>query len=123
MNSRSPLINIAAVLACLFALLTTNGCKYDTSPSPGVGDPYPPPGNDPQISVLSPELRGWLGFQPAFVERPPHTPMRVEVPVRNSTYNAYNVEYRFLFYNEHGTEVEPTMGWTFARLEPKEIVR
>jgi Protein of unknown function (DUF1425) len=113
----------ALIIAFTFALLPGAGCKTDTAPSPGVGDPYPPPGNDPQISVLSPELRRWLGFQPAIIVRDPHKPMSVEVPVRNSTYNAYNIDYRFLFYNDSGATVEPTMGWTFARMEPKEIVR
>jgi uncharacterized protein YcfL len=100
------------------------GChSTDTVPSPGVGDPYPPPGNDPQISVVSPELRPWLGFQPAVIVKDEHHPMAVEIPVRNSTYNKYLVEYRYLFYDNAGLEIEPQMGWTMADLEPKQIVR
>lgn len=111
------------IIACAVALTTLTACKYDTSPSPGVGDPYPPPGNDPQISVLSPELRPWIGFQPAVVVRDDKAPMRVEVPARNSTYNKYLIEYRFLYYGDNGLEVTPTMGWQMIAMEPKQIVR
>src|SRR5262245_37623037 len=101
------------VLPLLFTLNALTACKTDTAPSPGVGDPYPAPGNDPQISILSPELRPWLGWQPAIVDKGGPQPMSVEVPVRNSTYNAYNIDYRVLFFNNKGQEVPPTMGWAF----------
>ena len=121
--TRSVFTMLACTVFACAALPALTACKTDTSPSSGVGDPYPAPGNDPQISVLSPELRPWLGFQPAVIERDGKRPMTVEVPVRNSTAKAYNIEYRFLFYNNSGVEVTPTMGWTFARFEPKQIVR
>lgn len=114
---------VTLLFASLIAATGLTACKTDTSPSPGVGDPYPPPGNDPQISILSPELRPWLGWQPAIIDKNGPQPMSVEVPVRNSTANAYNIDYRVLFFNDKGQEVPPTMGWTFQRMEPKQIVR
>ena len=110
-------------LALTVAALTLPGCKTDTAPSPGMGDPYPAPMNDPQISVLSPELRRWLVFQPAIVTKDDHRPMSVEVPVRNTTYNKYLIEYRILFYDANGRELTPAMTWEFAPLDPKQIVR
>ena len=57
-------------VACLLAaaVLLLAGC-HSPAPSPGLGDPWLPPGNDPQISVLSPELQPWLRFQPARIDR------------------------------------------------------
>jgi len=45
------------------------------------------------------------------------------VPVRNLTNNDYNIDYRILFYDAAGRELEPVMGWTFAPLRPKQTVR
>lgn len=113
------LTTIAAVLTTALVL----GCRTDISPSGGLGDPYPAPLNDPQISVLSPELRPWLGFHPAIIDRDIERPMYVEVPVRNMTDRQYLVDYRFLFYDANGLEVRPTMGWTMAAFEPKQVLR
>jgi uncharacterized protein YcfL len=112
-----PLLAVIAMVA--FA----GGCKTNTAPSPGMGDPYPAPMNDPQISVLSPELQRWLVFQPAIITKDGQRPMTVEVPVRNTTYNQYLIEYRILFYDRHGRELSPVMGWEFASLDPKQVVR
>lgn len=108
------------------ALLTTAllvGCQHNLAPSPGLGDPYPAPLNDPQISVLSPELRPWIAFHPAVIDKDYRRPMLVEVPVRNMTDRQYLVDYRFLFYDENGLEVTPTMGWQMAPMEPRQVVR
>jgi hypothetical protein len=100
------------------------GCQQpDISPSPGMGDPYPAPINDPQISILSPELRPWLGFHPAIVVDDPPQPLQVEVPVRNLTNNTYLIDYRILFYDAAGRELEPVMGWAMEPLRPKQTVR
>lgn len=108
------------VLVAATALL---GCQVDRGPSPGLGDPYMAPVNDPQISVLSPELREWIAFHPAIIDDDPTKPMLVEVPVRNMTDRQYLVDYRFLFFDENGLEVTPTMGWQMAPLEARQIAR
>ncbi len=110
-------------LAALVCSALVLGCRADLSPSPGLGDPYPAPLNDPQISVLSPELRPWLGFHPAIIVDDRARPYRVEVPVRNMTDRQYLVDYRFLFYDEDGMEVTPTMGWEMIPMEPRQVVR
>ena len=112
-----------SAIALSAMLMTLPGCKTDTAPSPGMGDPYPAPMNDPQISVLSPELRRWLVFQPAIVTKDGQRPMSVEVPVRNTTYNKYLIEYRMLFYDADGRELNPAMSWEFVPLDPKQVVR
>jgi hypothetical protein len=108
-------------MCCVLA----GGCKSnpDIAPSPGMGDPYVAPLNDPQISILSPELRPYLGFHPAIVTKDGERPMSVEIPVRNLTYNKYLLEYRILFYDENGRELSPVMGWEFVPMDPKQIVR
>ena len=111
---------LSFVLACLFAA----GCEApDRSPPAGYGDPYPAPLNDPQISVLSAELRPWLLFHPAIVTRTERQPMQVQVPVRNAAQRKYLIEYRILFYDERGVELTPTMSWSMVPLEPKQTVR
>lgn len=108
-------------LSCACAV----GCRSvpDPAPSAGMGDPYPAPLNDPQITILSPELRRWLGFHPAIVTRDDERPMEVEVPMRNLTYDKYLLEYRFLFYDDNYRQIEPVEGWQFQPLEPKQLVR
>ena len=111
---------LSFVLACLFAA----GCEApDRSPPAGYGDPQPAPLNDPQISVLSAELRPWLLFHPAIVTRTERQPMQVQVPVRNAAQRKYLIEYRILFYDERGVELTPTMSWSMVPLEPKQTVR
>ena len=117
-----------ALVASLVAALLAAGCDSgppDVAPSPGLGDPYPAPFNDPQISVLSPELRPWIAFHPAIItrDRRPPRPMQVEVPVRNVTDRQYVLDYRFIFYDESGREQEPVMGWALQALDPKQVVR
>lgn len=108
----------------LTSAATLAACKApDISPPAGHGDPVPAPYNDPQISVLSPDLRGWLAFQPAIIEDDGTRPLTVQVPVRNLAERQYLIDYRFLFYSENGMELEPVMGWRMASLQPKEIVR
>lgn len=118
-------MNRFTFLALLMALgFVAAGCQtVDTSPSPGLGDPYPAPLNDPQIAVLSPDLRPWLGFHPAIVIDDDERPMAVEVPVRNLTDRQYLIDYRILFYGADGAEQTPVMGWRMAALEPKQTQR
>ncbi len=112
--------------ALALGLLLTGGltgCATSRAPSPGAGDPVPPPYNDPQISVLAPELQSWLAFDPAYVVHVGTGPMAVQVPMRNMAPRSYLVDYRFLFYDANGMELEPTMGWQLQALEPKQLVR
>jgi uncharacterized protein YcfL len=110
-----------ALLTLLGLLLT--GCQADQSPGTGYADPYPPPLNDPQITVLDPELRQVLGFQPAVVVDDGERPMHVQVPVRNLTERQYLIDYRILFHDANGVQIEPVMGWKFVSLQPKQVQR
>ncbi len=118
----SPLRTVAAI-GCLTALLL-GGCQTTSpAPSPGRADPVPPPGNSPQISVLSPDLQPWIAFDPAYIERPVDAPMQVQTPMRNLTNYQYLVEYRYLFYDENGMELNPPMDWAMVPVDPKQQVR
>jgi uncharacterized protein YcfL len=112
----------SSLVVCALCVVST-GCKTDTAPSAGMGDPYPAPMNDPQISMLSPELREHIVFQPAIITKDGQRAMTVEVPMRNTTYNKYLLEYRYLFYDASGRELGPVMGWKFTPLDPKQVVR
>lgn len=101
------------------------GCQSepDINPSPGMADPIGAPYNDPQIAVLAPELREGIGFHPAIVVDDGEHPMDVTVPVRNLTNQQYHLQYRFIFYDEYGRELEPVMGWDRAFMERKQTQR
>ncbi len=112
----------------LFTSLLTGlallGCQEpNLAPSYGMGDPYPAPLNDPQISLLPPELQKWIAFHPAIVTDDGEAPMQVEVPLRNMTDRQYLLDYRFLFYDENNRALEPEMGWTMVALRPRQTVR
>jgi uncharacterized protein YcfL len=117
-------LRITALTLAAAALLA-GGCAADRSPAPGMGDPYPAPMNDPQITVIPGELRNWLAFQPAIVtdRADADRPMQVEVPLRNMAEQMYLIDYRFLFYDLNGRELEPAMGWRMQELYPKQLVR
>ncbi len=115
---------VLGLAAAIAAALAGGGCATtDIAPGAGLGDPYPAPYNDPQITVLSPELRGWLRFHPAVVIREAKHPMDVQIPVRNIADRQYLVDYRILFYDGNGMELEPVMGWQMVAFEPKQVVR
>jgi uncharacterized protein YcfL len=73
--------------------------------------------------VLDPKLREWIAFQPAVITRDGERPLTVQVPVRNLTERVYKIEYRYLFFDEHGRQIDPVMGWSFVSLYPKEVSR
>lgn len=112
-----------ALCSLVVCLAFFSGCQTDMSPSGGLGDPYPAPMNDPQIAILTPELRPWLGFHPAIVENDGSRPMHVQIPVRNLTNNEYLIDYRVLFYDVNGVLLDPIMGWKMEALRPKQTVR
>ena len=111
-------------LAC--AILAT-GCHStpDTSPGTGKGDTYPAPMNDPQISVLDPSLRKVIVFQPANITREASADriLNVQVPVRNITETQFKIEYRYLFFDGNGRQLEPVQGWKGVLLDPKQVAR
>jgi hypothetical protein len=97
------------------------GCQepeYDPAPNPGLADPVPPPYNSPDITVIDGDLQQWLGFHPAVVVRSENRPMSVEVPVRNTADDQYIIQYRFTFFDEDGSVLDPVMQWDRAVLEP-----
>ncbi len=113
------IICAAAVAAAAFS-----GCRStDIAPSAGLGDPYPPPLSDPQISVLAPDLQPWLSFHPAAVVNDGERPMQVDVPVRNLSDQLYLIDYRILFYDDNGLQLEPGMDWRMEALRAKQTVR
>ncbi len=113
---------LAALPLILLSVLFL-GCETpDISPAYGLGDPYPAPLNDPQISVVSPDLRPWLLFHTATVVRKTARPMEVQIPVRNAAQRMYLIDYRVLFYDASGMELQPPMGWQMVSLEPKQVV-
>lgn len=115
----------AGLILILGSFVSIGGCQADRSPAPGMGDPVSAPMNDPQITVIPIELRDWLVFQPAIVtdRNDPDRPMQVEVPIRNTAEEQYLIDYRFLFYDRDGRELEPAMGWRMQPLLPKQVVR
>lgn len=121
--SRNPIHRFCGLL-CLLACVSLASCQApDTAPSGGLGDEYPAPLNDPTISVLSPELREWIRFQRPIIVHEEGQPYSVEVPARNVTYNAYNIEYRILFFDKNDKQLGPEMSWKFVAMNPKEVVR
>jgi len=128
-NARSsPVAVILSAASCALVLACGPiACSSpDTSPSAGRGDSYPAPMNDPQISVLDPVLRDWIAFQPGTITHEGGVNDRItdiQVPVRNLTERVYEIEYRYLWFDSNGRQIEPLMGWTFARLDPKQVVR
>lgn len=119
------LCSCALIAAAALALARCQ--QPDTSPGTGKGDTFPAPMNDPQISVLDPQLRQWVAFQPANIQREGDAAsgriLNVQVPVRNLTERQYLIEYRYLWMDAQGKQLEPTMGWTFANLDPKQVAR
>ena len=114
----------STILAPVLALATMFGCQsHQGAPSAGLGDPWPAPVNDPQITVLSPELQQWLRFHPARIDLEPGRPMQVEVPVRNLAAKQYLVNYRLTFYDANDMELTPTMGWRLAAIDAKQTAR
>ena len=110
-------------VVCALAVTLMVGCQTQQgAPSSGLGDPWPAPVNDPQITVLSPDLQQWLRFHPARIELDPGRPMQVEVPVRNLADRQYLVSYRITFYDAADVEVS-TMGWRLEAIDARQTSR
>lgn len=104
--------------ACAAALLSA--CATDPAPSPGAPDPSLP-NNNPQISVLDPNLQRGIGFGQTVVIPSGATPMKVQVEMRNLSNYEYLVDYRYLFYDAQGIQLEPAMSWRQVSLLPKQL--
>jgi uncharacterized protein YcfL len=104
----------------LLAAAPLSGCE---SP-PGVAATDPIPTADPRLSVLDPVGRALLRFQPpVVVDRDPN-PLRVQVPVTNvSDRDTYYADYRFIFFDVDGLQLEPVMGWEFVPFDPGQSQR
>ncbi len=110
-------------VVCALAVTSMVGCQTQQgAPRSGLGDPWPAPVNDPQITVLSPDLQQWLRFHPARIELDPGRPMQVEVPVRNLADRQYLVSYRITFYDAADVEVS-TMSWRLEAIDARQTSR
>jgi len=121
-EKRSMFTTMTMRLMAVSVFLSLTACQEpasDPSPNPGLADPVLSPYNDPDITVIDEDLHQWLGFHPAVVVRTDRQPLNVEVPVRNVADDQYIVQYRFMFFDEAGSMIEPVMQWDRAVLEPK----
>ena len=101
------------------------GCQGppDMGPSPGLADPYTAPYHDPQITIIDREITNWVRFHPALIRGNDGVePMHVEVPARNTTDELYLIQYRFVWRDRDGFELEPQMSWRRQALRPKQTV-
>lgn len=115
--SRSMIIVIGALTA---AAMSLPACRVDRDTSPYAGQPDPDrPNVNPRIITSTPDLMVALGFDEPITLRE-NAILNVAVPTRSLGDERYLIDYRFVFYDEHGREVEPVMGWRFIALEPRE---
>jgi len=115
MNHRSLFASV--LLACAAMALPACATR-DTAPYAGQPDPNRPNVN-PRIITSTPDLTVALGFDEPIVVYDSGN-LRVAVPTRSLGDERYLLDYRFVFYDERGIEVEPVMGWRFISLEPRE---
>lgn len=101
--------------------LLAGGCQTDVRPLAGQPDPIAVPYQDPRISVADPQLQQWLGFHAAVMVRNGKMPMSITVPVRNLADDQYQIDYRFLFFDELDRQMDPVMNWRFAAVQPKAV--
>lgn len=116
MNAPRPLL-----ILCITALAFVAACATSPDPSPGMPDPFPAPGNNPKISVLDPNLQRGIGFQTVTEIPPGAAPLTIQVPVRNLSNYEYIIDYRFLFQDASGLQLEPVMSWRSVTLLPKQV--
>lgn len=108
----------SSLLAC--AALAIPACTVDRDTSPYAGQPDPDrPNVNPRIITSTPDLMVALGFDEPIVVSDSGN-LRVAVPTRSLGDERYLLDYRFVFYDDRGMEVEPVMGWRMFSLEPRE---
>ena len=116
------LLLAATSSATLTLALGLGGCKQQsTTPPYGVSNPSDVMHFDPQIQVLPSDLQGILVFSQAVVIDD-EGPLRVQVPTKNQYENLYLVDYRFLFFDENGLQLEPAMNWTMQAFQPRQTL-
>ncbi len=94
------------------------GCRTSTLPPAAQGDEVAL-ANYPRVVVLD-GLQPFIAISEPSVTRGSDQPLRVSVPVRAVTqHEELNVQYRFLFFDEHGRVLEPEMVWRYERLPSK----
>jgi len=114
-----------STLLLLAGSLAIVGCEAPPHARPvaGLPDPVPEPYNQPKVMLLAPELQPLLAFPPAVVFNDPGRVMEVEQPVRNFTDETLMLDYRIIFYDDRGLEIEPVMDWEFAPVRSKQLRR
>lgn len=108
----------ASLLASAAFTMPACTVQRDTSPYAGQPDPDRPDVN-PRIIASTPDLMLALGFDEPIVVRE-NDILRASVPTRSLGDERYLLDYRFVFYDERGMEIEPVMGWRFIALEARE---
>lgn len=94
---------------------TILGCQSVPAPVPGRADPYVPE----QINIAEKALRQRTAFQQPRVVRDAETDiLHVSVPARATTDQQLYVEYRTVFLDEHGMEINPDAAWVRKTLAP-----
>jgi uncharacterized protein YcfL len=101
---RIPPIALVFVLSAAAMLI---GC--DATPIPAPGDPYSG-GNYPQINLMQ-DIKGDVVADGPIVTIGPTAPMSVQVPLRNTTHDDLNIQYRFVFFDAAHRELLPDTGW------------
>lgn len=102
----------------LFLLLTlallAGGCKDlkrgpDSARHEELHDTYP------QIAVLD-KLGEYIAFTSPTVTSSPTEPLHVSVPIRLTSDQEVNAQYKFEFFQKDNRPVQPQMGWTYIKL-------
>ncbi len=106
---------LAVSAAAFAAALTLTACE--STPPVAAGDPVTIA--DPRLSVLDPVGQSLLRFQAPVVVDRPGQPLQVQVPVTNvSGRDTYYADYRFIFFDADGLQLEPVQGWEFLNFDP-----
>jgi uncharacterized protein YcfL len=118
-------MNRALTVLSAVCVLLLAGCETPPHQRPvtGLPDPVAEPFNQPKVMLLAPELQPLLAFPPAVVFNDPGRVMEVEQPVRNFTDETLMLDFRIIFMDDRGLELEPVMDWEFVPLRSKQIRR
>jgi uncharacterized protein YcfL len=99
--------------AMLLALIV--GCQSVPAPVPGRADPYLPE----QVNLTEKALRVRTAFLQPNLNRDAETDiLYVSVPARATTDQQLYVEYRTIFLDDRGMEINPGASWVSKTLAP-----
>jgi uncharacterized protein YcfL len=108
------------IIVCAVVLVVLCGCATKTNPPiSGTPDPVASPQNNPNIELIHGNLARGLGFDSAIVGKDDGL-LFVTIPMRNRSDGIYNLDYRIIWYDINGREVQPQMGWTEIALNGRE---